>query len=96
MDLLFFVSTPEAARILVPLAAACRRARRPYACFFTDAGVATLDAAAVRDSAAGAERAVACEESWHRFRATAACPVELGSQTDNSALAGSARHVLSL
>ena len=41
-------------------------------------------------------RAVVCEESWHRFCGDAACPVELGSQTVNSALMGEAKKVVSL
>lgn len=96
MDLLFHVSTPDAARILVPLARACRRAHRAYACFFTDLGVTALDDRNVREVMAGASRAVACEKSWHQHRGAAPCPVELGSQTDNSALTAQVRRVVSL
>jgi hypothetical protein len=39
---------------------------------------------------------VVCEESWHRFCPGSACPVELGSQTVNSALVGEAQRVVSL
>ena len=44
----------------------------------------------------GDARAVVCEESWHRFCGKASCPVELGSQTVNSALMGEAKKVVSL
>ena len=44
----------------------------------------------------GAARAVVCEESWHRFCPDSPCPVELGSQTVNSALMGEAQRVVSL
>jgi len=43
-----------------------------------------------------ASRAVACTESWRRFRGDAPCSVESGSQTVNSALMGEARRVVSL
>jgi hypothetical protein len=95
MDILFHVSTEAGAQLLAPLARACRRGNHAFAAFFTHEGVRALREAAVRDALAGA-RAVVCEESWHRFCADAACPVELGSQTANSALMGEAKKVVSL
>lgn len=95
MDILFHVGTEGGAQFLLPLARACRRGGHTYAVFFTHEGVRGLrDAelqAALRDS-----RAVVCEESWHRFCGEATCPVELGSQTVNSALMGEAERVVSL
>lgn len=96
MDILFHVTTPDGARLLAPLARACARAGRAFGCFFTNDGVTGLRDAALREALAGAARAVACEESWHRFCAEAPCPVELGSQTINSALMGESARVVSL
>ncbi|HCX33149.1 MAG TPA: hypothetical protein DHV08_06060 [Rhodocyclaceae bacterium] len=96
MDLLIHVSSVHSARILAGLAGACARAGRGFACFFTLDGVRMLDDPAVRAAVAGALRAVACGESWHRFCGTRPCPVELGSQTDNSALMGHAARTVSL
>ena len=42
------------------------------------------------------ERAVVCEDSWHKFCPGLHCPVEAGSQTGNSALMGEAKKVVSL
>lgn len=96
MDILFHVATAEGARILLPLARACRRAGRSFACFFTNDGVAGLNSEALQEALRHAERAAACEESWHRFGRDEPCPIELGSQTANSALMGEAARVISL
>ncbi len=98
MDILFHVATEAGAQVLLPLALACRRGGHAFGAFFTHEGArGLLDAglqAALRDSRAA--RVVVCEESWHRFCGDAACPVELGSQTTNSALMGEAKKVVSL
>lgn len=94
MDILFHVATEAGAQYLAPLARACRRGNHAFGAFFTHEGVRGLDAA-LQAALAGA-RTVVCEESWHRFRNDAPCPVELGSQTANSALMGEARRVVSL
>lgn len=96
MDILFHVASADGGRLLLPLALACRRRGASFAAFFTHDGVAGLADPALCEAMGGAERAVACEESWHRHRPGAACPVELGSQTANSALVGEARRVVSL
>jgi hypothetical protein len=95
MDILFHVTTEDGAQFLLPLARACRRGGHAFGAFFTHEGVRGLrDAelqAVLRDG-----RAVVCEESWHRFCNGLTCPVELGSQTVNSALMGEAKKVVSL
>lgn len=96
MDLLFHVSTAAGGRLLLPLALAGRRANCRFGAFFTHEGVLSLKDEALRAALADAERAVVCEESWHRFCAGLDCPVEAGSQTSNSALMGEARKVVSL
>ena len=95
MDILFHVATEAGAQILLPLARACRRRGHAFAAFFTHEGVRGLLDAELQAALEGS-RAVVCEESWHRFCADAACPVELGSQTTNSAMMGEARKVVSL
>jgi hypothetical protein len=96
MDILFHVATPNAARVLLPLARACERAGLGYACFFTNDGVLGLLDLDPQAALAGARRLVVCEESWHRFCVDTACPVEFGSQTANSALIGDAARVVSI
>lgn len=95
MEILFHVTTEAGARLLVPLARACRRGGHGFGAFFTHEGVRGLADADLLAALEGA-RAVVCEESWHRYRANARCPVELGSQTVNSTLVGTARRVVSL
>lgn len=95
MEMLFVVSTEEGARLLAPLARACRRRGRSFAAFFTHHGVVGLRSAELVEALAGA-RAVACKESWNRFVASEPCPVELGSQTTHSALARQAPRIVSL
>lgn len=96
MDLLFHVTTSEGGRLLPPLARAAGRAGCRFAAFFTHEGVLALTYADLAAALAGAERAVVCEESWHRFCPGRACPVEPGSQTLNSALMSEAARVVSL
>ncbi len=95
-DLLFVVSTDRGAGPLAGLAAACRRRGARWACFFTNDGVKLLAEEGVRAAMQGAAREVACEHSWERFMGGTACPVELGSQTDHSALVARAARVVSL
>jgi hypothetical protein len=96
MDILFHVSTEAGGRLLLPLALACRRAGSDFGAFFTHEGVRGLRYEALPSALIGAQRAVVCEESWHRYCGDLSCPMELGSQTDNSALVGQARRVVSL
>lgn len=96
MDILFHATAPESARLLHPLVEAARRCGISFACFFTHESVLGLGNEALLTALRAAERAVVCEESWHRFCPGLACPLESGSQTSNSALMGEARKVVSL
>jgi hypothetical protein len=77
------------------LLAAARRRGAMVACFFINDGVLVVADPEIK-GALGDVRAVACEESWRRFRPHEACPIEAGSQTDNSALMAQAQRVVSL
>ena len=96
MDLLLLVTTGEANHVLAPLARALKRQNVNWCAFFTNDGVTTLREKAVVEAIAGAGRAVVCQDSWERYLPGVACPVELGSQTTNSALVAEARRILSL
>ncbi len=96
MKILFHVATGDGARFLLPLALACRRGGHAFGVFLTHEGVRGLDDARLQSALRDATRAVVCEESWHRFCPGAPCPVELGSQTVNSALVGQAQRIVSL
>ena len=96
MEILFHVSTAAGGRVLYPLLLAARRAGCRSGAFFTHEGVLALRDTDLAAVLAQAERAVVCEESWHKFCPGLACPVESGSQTSNSALMGAAKKVVSL
>lgn len=96
MDILFHVSTAAGGRLLYPLLLAARRAGCSNGAFFTHEGVLGLRDTDLTAALTQADRAVVCEESWHRFCPDLPCPVEAGSQTTNSALMGEARKVVSL
>lgn len=96
LDLLLVVSTDRGAGVLVPLVSAARRRGTALGCFFTNDGVKLLADAGMRAAVQGAREAVACEHSWARFMGDARCPVELGSQTDHSALVARATRVVAL
>lgn len=96
MDILFHVSTAAGGRLLYPLLLAAARANCRVGAFFTHEGVLGLRDTDLAAALAQVERAVVCEESWHRFLPDLACPVEAGSQTSNSALMGEACKVVSL
>ncbi|MDX9994134.1 MAG: hypothetical protein RBS28_02340 [Rhodocyclaceae bacterium] len=96
MNILFHVTTPGGGALLAPLALAAGRKGAGFAAFFTHEGVLGLKDPALLAALAGAERAVVCEESWHRFCPGIDCPVEHGSQTTNSALMAEAERVVAL
>lgn len=96
MKILFEVSSGDAASVLVPLARACDRNAVIWSCFFTGDGVKTLARDDVLATVAEAAKATACEVSWERHMGDQACPVEIGSQTNNSAMVGDVSKVISL
>ncbi len=94
-DVLFLVSRPESEPMLRGLLGACARRKARCACFFT--GPAAVLAADPEIGALLREgpRSAVCEYSWERF-GHGDCPMHLGSQTDNSAMAAAARRIVSL
>ena len=96
IKVLFEVTSCKAAEVLVPLARACNRNSIPWACFFTGNGVKNLAGEDVKEIITGAVKAVACEVSWEHFMGDDTCPVEIGSQTNNSALVGETDKVVSI
>jgi hypothetical protein len=96
MDLLFHVSTAAGGRLLLPLVLAGQRAGCRIGAFFTHEGVLGLKDTDLTATLGSIERAVVCDESWHKFCPGLGCPVEAGSQTINSALIGEAGKVVSL
>ncbi|MHB0974756.1 MAG: hypothetical protein ACYC0P_10990 [Thiobacillus sp.] len=96
MKLLIVVSTALGGHLLMPLARACSRNRVEWGCFFTNDGVKLLGDPALVSLLDGASRKVACDHSWVRFMGRPDCPVELGSQTNHSAMVGAAEKILTL
>jgi hypothetical protein len=96
IKILFEVTSGKAAKVLVPLARACNRNSISWACFFTGNGVKNLSDEDVKEIITGAVKAVACEVSWEQYMGDDTCPVETGSQTNNSALVGETEKVVSI
>ena len=94
--IMFEVASDKAAEVLVPLAGACSRNSIPWACFFTGNGVKNLSREDVNEIITGAVKAVACEASWELYMGDDICPIEIGSQTNNSALVGETDKVVSI
>jgi hypothetical protein len=95
-EIFLHIATPTGGRIGAALARACARAGVAWSCFLTNDGVCALADPALAAALTRATRALVCADSWHRYMNEAPCPVELGSQVDNSALMGEARRVISL
>ncbi len=96
MELLIIISTPSSTPIALGLARAANRAGIKWAVFFTNDGVNILQRPDVAEAMAGATTAVACQESWQSFMGDLPCPVQLGSQTNNSLLVSQTRRIISL
>jgi len=96
MDLLIVISTHQAANIARGLGEAALRAKLNWCVFLTNDGVRVLSDPAIANTLSQAATAVVCKESWKRYMGDAECPVDLGSQTHNSELAGEAQRIVSL
>lgn len=96
MKLMFVVSCRDAGTRLLPLLRACKRRGVEWGCFFTGDGVGVLRDPEMSSLLGCASKVVACEHSWSRYGGGGVCPVELGSQTDHSAMIAEAGNVVSL
>lgn len=96
MKILFVISNPKTADILLGLSNACARAKQQYSCFFTGDGVKLLENNEVLSAIGSADRKVACEHSWEKYFSTQELPIEQGSQTDHSAMISMVDRVVSL
>lgn len=96
MKILFVISNPKTANILLGLTKACARAKQQYSCFFTGDGVKLLENSEVLTAIESAERKVTCEHSWEKYFSTQELPIEKGSQTDHSAMISTIDRVISL
>jgi hypothetical protein len=96
MNILFEVTSDGAADVLINLASACNRADVSWGCFFTGSGVLNLSREDVTETLKNAVTAKTCEMSWNQHMGERPCPVELGSQTNNSTFVGDADKVVSL
>jgi len=95
MKILFEVTSKNVGDILLPLANACNRTGVEWACFFTGDGVSNLASKPLIEGLESCASAIACEFSWEGLM-QGPCPVKLGSQTDNSEIAGNVDKVVSL
>lgn len=96
MDLLMIVSTPEAEPIALGLAEAANRSDARWGVFFTNDGVKALGNSELAAALSSADPCVACQDSWQHHMGDAPCPVELGSQTNNSLAVADAARIVSL
>jgi len=96
MELLLLITNPEAGPIAGGLAGASHRAGIDWAVFLTNDGVKILADDTVAAALQKARRAIVCQDSWAMYMPGHRCPLELGSQTNNSALVSQAAHVVSL
>ena len=96
MDMLLIISNPASEQVALGLAAAATRSKVTWGAFFTNDGVKVLGNAEFAATVANAESAVACQDSWDHHMTGQSCPVELGSQTNNSLAVANAKRVVSL
>jgi len=96
MELLIIVSTPQSGQIAKGLGEAALRTGITWGVFLTNDGVCILSDQALVETLSKATHAIACKDSWEHYMGESECPVELGSQTNNSELAGEAKRIVSL
>ncbi|MHB8252583.1 MAG: hypothetical protein ACYDEV_02505 [Acidiferrobacter sp.] len=95
MDIMFLVSRSESAPVLGAFLRACTRRRIDWCCFLTGPAATLANDPRICAALKGSAGSAVCEHSWERF-GIGQCAIALGSQTDNSALAATARHIVSL
>ena len=96
MDLLMIISNPNAGPIADGLARAAVRKGLNWGAFFTNDGVKILEDRSIAGVFTDAAQAIACEDSWTHHMGDKTCPIELGSQTNNSLAVSEAGRIISL
>ncbi len=96
MDVLLHLTTPNAAAIAAPLGRALSAQGATWGCFLTNDGVMALADPDFLAVSASAARIAVCETSWEAHMTGQPCPVETGSQTNNSIMMAEAAKVVSL
>jgi len=96
MNLLFIISQEHGADLLLPLSDACIRKKYQYSCFFTGAGVKTLEYAKIKKNPNIIENSVACHHSWDRYLPNIASIATMGSQTNLSEMIANHDKVVSI
>ena len=96
MDLFIVIANRNSGNLIKPLAEALTRKDMTWSMFFTGNGVYALENQDCILAAHLANEAVACEESWTSTYSEKTCPVQLGSQLNNSMMVGKAKKVLSI
>jgi len=95
-DLMFHVTTPASLNILVGLCGAAQRNGCRWAMFLTNDAVTLVSEPRIQPVIQSAIKVVVCESSWDKFVPEQLCPVEKGSQTDNSEMISFTDRVVSL
>lgn len=95
-DILFVVTTADAAAYLQPMLEAANRASCNVAVFLTNDGVKLAGHDALASTLSELPSAVVCMDSWSHFMPGQPCPITSGSQTDLSRLVGECRQTVSL
>lgn len=96
MNLLFVISQEHGADLLLPLSNACIRRKCQYSCFFTGAGVKTLEDAQIKQNLNIIENSVACHHSWDRYFPNTPSIAIMGSQTNLSEMIANHDKVVSI
>ena len=95
MDVMILVSSRESATLFRHLGTALNRGGIKWACFSTNDGVELMKNKTIVEIVAACDQASVCEHSWQKS-SNDSCPVELGSQTQNSLMMSNASRVVSL
>lgn len=97
MDVMVHLTTRDSGVIALALMHALERAGTSWECFVTNDGAELLKNGDIIAAMNVGNRAVVCEKSWDKLdNKPANCPIELGSQTINSAMMANAARVVSL
>ena len=95
MNLYIIITTRKSGALFQALAKACTRNKIQWSVFFTGNGVEVLRNQEFLDATLGAKAAIVCQESWSSLYKDVQCPVDSGSQLNNSMMVEKADKILS-